>query len=116
MSTYGYSMARYFQNMPKIGSALNEEDPENIQALKEVEADVAAKIEASTSAGKSDEDVHKSGQMTPMERIFTLIDEGSWCPLNSLYNPYNNADGSTCVLTGLAKIQDRWSIVIASCT
>ena len=114
MSDFGFSMPRYFQNMPEIGKDLVEVKEENAAELKEVEKEVHEAIEAATQAGKSDEAVRATGQLTPMDRINDLVDPGTWFPLNSLYNPYDNADGSTCVITGLAKIHDKWAIVIAS--
>lgn len=114
MSNFGYPMPRYFQDMPQIGRDLGAPVEENAAQLKEVERDIAAKIEAATSAGTPDEKIHAKGMMTPMERLNQLIDEGTWCPVNSLWNPYDNADGSTCVITGLAKIADRWAMVIVS--
>ncbi len=114
MSNFGYPMPRYFQNMPKIGRTLSAPSAENADQLKEIETEIAAKIEQSTNAGTPDEKLHQRGLLTPMERLNQLIDPGTWCPMNSLYNPYENKDGSTAILTGLAKIQNRWSIVIVS--
>ncbi len=114
MSNFGYPMPRYFQNMPQIGKALNSSLEDNATEMKQIEADIAAEIERSTNAGTPDEKLHKRGLLTPMERLEQLIDPGTWCPMNSLYNPYENKDGSTAILTGLAKINDRWSIVIVS--
>lgn len=114
MNEFMYSMPRYFQNNPVIGKPLTVSNQENAQQLKQVEEEIARTIETSTQAGRSDDSLRKSGQMTPMDRLNQLIDPGSWRPLNSLYNPYNNPDGSTAVLTGLAKIHDRWSVVIVS--
>lgn len=117
MSKFGYAMPRYFQDMPRIGKKLRDRNRsvENEEALKEVENDIALTIERSTNAGRSDESLHKSGQMTPMERLYQLLDdEESWCPLNSLYNPYENADGSTCVITGLGKVSGKWAVIIVS--
>jgi len=114
MSDFGFSMPRYFQNMPEIGKDLVEVKEDNAAELKQVEKEVHEAIEAATQAGKSDEAVRATGQLTPMDRINDLVDPGTWFPLNSLYNPYDNADGSTCVITGLAKVHDKWVIVIAS--
>lgn len=114
MSRYEYAMPRYYQNMPQIGTELHAADPENAEQLKKVEQEIAAEIKRSTDAGKPDEKVHESGEYTPMERLQMLIDPGTWLPLNSLWNPYENKDGSTAVLTGLAKIEKRWCVVIVS--
>lgn len=114
MSKFGYSMPRYYQNMPSIGRPLVNQNDENERELRKVEEEIAAVAAAAADAGRSDESLHKSGQMTPMERLYQLIDAGSWCPLNSLYNPYSNPDGSTAVLTGIGKISGRWSVIIVS--
>lgn len=114
MSAFGYSMPSYFQNMPKLGTPLNAVNEENAKSLKDVEAAIDEQVEAALNAGRSDESLNASGQMTARQRISMLVDEGTWCPLNSLYNPGNNKDGSTGVLTGLGKIHDKWAVIIAS--
>lgn len=50
--------------------------------------------------------------MTALERIAELI-EGTWCPLNSLYNPQEFATG-TGIVKGLARINGKWVVVVAS--
>ena len=55
MSTFGYSMPSYFQNMPQIGTALNAVNEENAKSLKDIESELEAKSEAALSAGRSDE-------------------------------------------------------------
>lgn len=114
MSKFGFSMPRYFQTMPKIGNEMAAPKEDNIAELKKVEREIHAAIQAATDAGKPDDAVHATGQMTPMDRIQYLVDPGTWFPFCSLYNPYENLDGSTCVITGLAKVHDKWTIVIAS--
>lgn len=114
MSAFGYSMPSYFQNMPKLGTPLNAVNEENAKSIKDVEAAIEEQVQAALNAGRSDESLNASGQMTARQRISMLVDEGTWCPLNSLYNPGNNKDGSTGVLTGLGKIHDKWAVIIAS--
>lgn len=114
MSDFGFSMPCYFRDMPRIGKELAIAKEENEAAIKQVEQEIQEAVRASTDAGKSDEALRAAGQLTPTDRIHGLIDPGTWFPLNSLYNPYDNPDGSTCVLTGLAKIHNKWSVVIAS--
>lgn len=114
MSIYGYSMPGYFQNMKMIGTPLSSPNVENEEALKEIEASLEKEVEAVLASGRSDESLNKSGQMTAMQRLNHLLDKGTWCPLNSLYNPCDNQDGSTGVLTGLGKINDKWAVIIAS--
>lgn len=114
MSEFGFSMPRYFQTMPQIGKELVEVKEENAAELKQIEKAIHDQIAESTQAGKPDDAVHASGQLTPTDRINYFIDPGTWFPLNSIYNPYDNPDGSTCVLTGMAKVHDKWVVVIAS--
>lgn len=114
MSDFGFSMPGYFQTMPEIGKPMVEVKSDNVEELKQVEKEIHEAIKASTRAGKPDDAVRADGQMTPMDRINYLVDPGTWFPFCSLYNPYDNPDGSTCVLTGLAKVHDKWAIVIAS--
>jgi len=109
-----YSMPRYFQNMPQIGEALYGPEPENEQELKAVEAEIKAAVEKVLAAGRSDESLNESGQMTAMQRILALVDEGCWYPLNSLYNPMSNANGSTNIVKGLGRVNGRWAVIVAS--
>ena len=109
-----YSMPRYFQNMPQIGEPLYGPDPENEQELKAVEAEIKAAVEKVLAAGRSDESLNESGQMTAMQRILALVDEGCWYPLNSLYNPLSNANGSTNIVKGLGRVNGRWAVIVAS--
>ena len=45
-------------------------------------------IEKALAAGiTTEEKLNERGQLSAMQRINALIDEGTWCPLNSLYNP-----------------------------
>lgn len=108
-----YSMPRYFQNMPTVGKAVRA-NPENVAELKAIEADIHDKIVAALSAGKKDEDMNAKGQMTAMQRISLLVDPGTWCPLNSLYNPEDNKNGSTSIVKGLGRVNGKWCVVIAS--
>ena len=114
MSNFGYSMPSYFQNMPQVGKAVAAPKADNVKAIKAIEEAIEARINEVQSAGRSDESLNASGQMTALQRIELLVDEGTWCPLNSLYNPAHNKDGSTGVITGLGKINDKWAVVIAS--
>ena len=114
MSNFGYSMPSYFQNMPQIGKAVATPKADNVKAIKDVEEAIKARIDEVQAAGRSDESLNASGQMTALQRIALLVDEGTWCPLNSRYNPAHNKDGSTGVITGLGKINDKWAVVIAS--
>ncbi len=114
MSTFGYSMPSYFQNMPTIGSPLDAPNVENEAELKKIEEELQKQMSDVLASGRSDESLNKAGQLTAMQRLNILVDEGTWFPLNSLYNPEDNADGSTGVITGLGKIHDKWAVIIAS--
>ena len=109
-----YSMPCYFQNMPVIGKELRAENEENIAALQEVEREIHELREAALEAGRSTESLNESGQWTAMQRIYALVDEGSWCPLNSLFNPDDNKDGSVGIVKGLGRIDGKWAVIIAS--
>ena len=106
-------MPRYFQNMPTVGKAVRP-NPENVAELKAVEEDIHAKIVAALAAGKKDEDMNAKGQMTAMQRVSMLVDPGTWCPLNSLYNPQDNKNGSTSIIKGLGRVNGKWCCIIAS--
>ena len=114
MSTYGYSMPGYFQNMPTIGAAIDAPNADNEAELRKVEEDIQNEVNTILASGRSDESLNKSGQMAALQRLELLLDAETWCPLNSLLNTAENADGSTGVITGLGKIRDRWAVIIAS--
>ena len=114
MGNFGYSMPSYFKNMPKIGKALLNANAENVELVKAIEEDIAKRVETVLSNGRSDESLNQAGQMTAMQRIKLLVDDGSWCPLDSLLNPEDNKNGSTGVIIGLGKVRDKWAVVIAS--
>ena len=114
MSTYGYSMPTYFQNMPGIGAPVAAPNAENEAELKRIEQEIQSEIDSVLASGRSDESLNESGQMTALQRLDALLDAGSWCPLNSLLNTMHNKDGSTGVITGLGKIRDKWAVIIAS--
>ena len=81
-----YSMPSYFQTMPVIGKEVAHFSEENAAQIQEVEQEIHEIREAALEAGKSTEALNESGQWTAMQRIEELVDEGTWCPLNSLYN------------------------------
>ncbi|WP_326974757.1 acyl-CoA carboxylase subunit beta [Caproicibacter sp. BJN0012] len=114
MSSHEYSMPGYFQNMPVIGKPLRGANEENEAALKKAEAEIGRLATEAEAAGRSDESLRASGQMTARDRIAALVDEGTWHPLNSLYNPAGNEDRSTAILKGLGRIHGKWAVVVAS--
>ncbi len=109
-------MRRYFQKMAVFGKALNEgqikSTEENIPKIKAVEQEVAQAAETVKQAGFPTEKINARGQLTVYQRLSYLVDEGSWCPLHTLYNPEDNAEGTTNVVDGLGKISGRWAVII----
>ena len=108
-----YSMPGYFQNMTVVGKAVRP-NPENVAELKAIEAEIDARIAEGLANGKPDEAMNEKGQLTAMQRIALLVDEGTWCPLNSLYNPENNKTGTTSIIKGLGRVNGKWCCIIAS--
>lgn len=109
-----FSMPGYFQNMPVVGKELVNENLENENEIKAVEKDIHDAIETVHAAGRDDESLNQSGQLTALQRINALVDEGTFCPLNSLFNPEGNKDGSTGIIKGLGRIGGKWAVIIAS--
>ncbi len=109
-------MRPYFQHMDPIGKELTDKQKqdakENILQIQDVERQVSEAIEAVKNAGIPAEKIKQRGQMTVWERIEYLVDEGTWCPLHTLYNPKMNEEGTTGVIDGLAKINGKWAVVI----
>jgi glutaconyl-CoA decarboxylase len=108
-------MHPYFKNMPGFGKKLSDKKKEkgepNRKSIEEVEALVKAEVERVMSAGIPEEIIHKRKQLTIWERIEYLVDEGSFRPLHTLYNPRQNEEGTTGVIDGLAKINGKWCVV-----
>lgn len=107
-------MPKYFQNMPTLGKPLATANNENIEALKAIEADIHEAIKTVQAEGRSDESLNESGQMTALQRIAALVDKGTWCPLNTIYNPEGNDNGSTGIVKGLGRINGKWAVIVAS--
>ncbi len=108
-----YSMPSYFQKMGVVGKAVKA-DPTNVEELKKVEEEIHALAASAIAAGKSDADMNAKGQMTASQRVQQLVDPGTWCPLNTIYNPQDNKNGSTSILKGLGRINGKWAVIIAS--
>ncbi len=111
-------MRNYFQRMASIGRELRDNEREREQAnaaeMSEVEKEVAEAIEKRNLAGIPAENLHARGENTARERIELLVDPGTFLPLNSLYDPEFNQEGTTGVITGLGTISGRYASVIAS--
>jgi glutaconyl-CoA decarboxylase len=107
-------MPVYFQNMPTAGRPLAAANAENVSALKKIEREISEQAAKMRAEGRSDESLNESGQMTAAQRILALVDVGTWLPLNSLFNPEDNPEGSTAVLKGLGRIGGKWAVIVAS--
>ena len=111
-------MHSYFDKMNPIGSELAKAklvcDEANEEAIREVEKSIAAGVQKVLDAGIPAEKIHKRGQLTAMERLHHLVDEGTFLPMNSLFDPCENSEGSVGLINGLAEIGGRSVMVIAS--
>lgn len=107
----------YFEKMPEIGRALNDGEmkrsEENVSYIKEQEEQIHAAVEKVRLAGTPAETIRTRGLKTAYDRLEFLVDQGSWCPLHTLYNPADNEDGCTGVIYGLGKIEGKWAVIIA---
>ena len=110
----GYSMPRSFQNMKQIGKPIVTYDTENEKEIRAIEDEIAALIAEGQSNGRSDESLNATGQLTAVQRIGELVDDGTWCPLNSLFNPEDNKTGTTSIVKGLGCVNGRWAVIVAS--
>jgi glutaconyl-CoA decarboxylase len=106
----------YFEKMPAIGEELRAGEVRrcqaNVELIKEQEAILAAEFERVKNAGIPAEKIHQRGGMTIYDRLDYLVDQGSWSPLHSLYNPTDNEEGCTGVVNGIGKIEGRWAVII----
>lgn len=108
-------MKSYFEKMPLVGKALPEqkkEDVDNIRNIFEVEEAIDHEVEKAKKAGFPTEKINARGQMTLWQRLDYLVDEETWCPLHTLYNPEDNVEGTTNVFDGLGKISGKWAVII----
>ena len=108
-----YSMPRYFQNMPVVGKAARA-NAENVAELLAIEENIHSEIVKGLENGTPDEKLNEKGRLTAMQRIAMLVDEGTWCPLNSLFNPEKNKTGTTTIVKGLGRVNGKWCCIIAS--
>ena len=109
-----FSMPGYFQNMPIVGKELVNVNAENEKEIKAVENDINETIKTVLAAGRDDASLNESGQLTAMQRINALIDAGTWCPLNTLFNPEGNKEGTTGIVKGLGRVGGKWALIVAS--
>lgn len=114
-----YSMPGYFQSMPVLKGSPVPASADNAAELKAIESDLHEKVSKMLAAGVPDDKIHAKGQYTAMERVLSLVDEGSFCPLNTLYNPGDNAEEKigivgTSLVKGLGRVNGKWAVIIAS--
>jgi len=106
----------YFEKMPDIGKPLSDAElrrsKENLELVREQEAILAKENERVRNAGIPAAKIHERGGMTIYDRLDYLVDEGTWSPLHSLYNPQDNEEGCTGVVNGIGKIEGKWAIII----
>ncbi len=109
-------MRPYFEKMTEFGHALKKgrikSTEENLNSIKKIEEDVADEVNRVKLAGFPEEKINARGQMTVWQRLEYLVDPGTWCPLHTLYNPMNNAEGTTNVIDGVGKISGKWAVII----
>ena len=109
-------MKSYFEQMPAFGKELKAGRLKRAAGskgqLEAAEANIDGAKKNAAEVGFPTEKINARGWMTVWQRIEYLVDPGSWTPLHSLYNPLDNAEGTTNVVDGLAKIEGRWSVVI----
>lgn len=109
-------MKPYFAKMTEFGHALKKgrikSTEENLNNIKNIEEDVADRVNRVKLAGFPEEKINARGQMTVWQRLEYLVDSGTWCPLHTLYNPMNNAEGTTNVIDGVGKISGKWAVII----
>ena len=106
----------YFEKMSDIGKPLSDAEvrraKENLDFVQEQEKILADEIERVKKAGIPAAKIHERGGMTIYDRLDYLVDEGTWCPLHSLYNPQDNEEGCTGVVNGIGKIEGKWAVII----
>lgn len=109
-------MHKYFKNMDVLGKGLKDKvkqrTQDNVQEVSQVEQEIQAAQEKVKEFGLPSEKINSRGQLTIWQRLEILVDQGTWRPLHILYNPAGNEDCTTNVVDGLAKINDRWAVII----
>jgi len=109
-------MRPYFEKMSEFGQELKagqiKSTEANVTKIKEVEAQVDEAVSKVKHAGFPAEKINQRGQLTVFQRIESLVEPGTWCPLHTLYNPFDNTEGTNNVIDGLAKISGKWAVVI----
>ncbi|MDP7426322.1 MAG: carboxyl transferase domain-containing protein, partial [Rhodospirillales bacterium] len=106
----------YFGEMPAIGKALSDgvikRSQENVDLIKAQDEIVVREVKRVANAGIPAEKIHSRGGLTVYDRLEYLVDEGTWNPLHTLYNPTDNEEGCTGVVNGIGKIEGKWAVII----
>lgn len=76
------------------------------------EEKIVKAVEEVKNHGRTTEQINARGQMTIWQRLEYLVDEGTWCPLHTLFNPEDNKEGQTNVVDGIGKINGKWAVII----
>ncbi len=109
-------MKPYFEKMTSFGNELKKgaikRTESNVQAFIKADKEIDAAVDAVKNAGFPTEKINARGQMTVWQRLDYLVDEGTWTPLHTLYNPAENVEGTTNVIDGLGKISGKWAVII----
>ncbi len=109
-------MRPYFEKMTEFGRPMSpglmKSTEENAQKIREVETELEKAVEKVKQTGFSEEKINARGQMTVWQRLRHLVDPDTWCPLHTLYNPNDNAEGTNNIVNGLGKISGRWAVII----
>ncbi|KPJ78862.1 MAG: glutaconyl-CoA decarboxylase subunit alpha [Deltaproteobacteria bacterium SG8_13] len=109
-------MRPYFEKMKEFGrpvsAGLMKSTEESARKIQEVESELEKAIEKVKQVGFSEEKINARGQLTIWQRLRHLVDPGTWCPLHSLYNPFDNTEGTNNIVDGLGKIAGKWAVII----
>jgi len=111
-------MRQYFRKMALIGKPLLENEKKqtasNAAEILKVDQEIAEAEENRKKGGIPAEQIHKRGEKTAWERVEVLVDPGTFLPLDALYDPEFNQEGTTGVITGLGRISGKYALIIAS--
>ncbi|MBN1547627.1 MAG: glutaconyl-CoA decarboxylase subunit alpha [Syntrophaceae bacterium] len=109
-------MKPYFEKMKDLGKALTEAQIAQMSdSKKDIESVVEgleAEIRRVKNAGIPAKKVRERGQMTVWDRIEYIVDPDMFLPLHTLYDPWENEEGMTGVIDGLARISGKWCVLI----
>jgi len=109
-------MHKYFKKMDVFGKTLKdklrERTRDSAEEMSSAEKEIDEMKKKIREFGLPAEKINSRGQLTIWQRLEILVDEGTWNPLHTLYNPADNDDCTTNVVDGLARINGRWAVVI----